>query len=186
MSAPGPSAVPTSEAQFTAAFDVVKELGRGRFGEVMLVQEKAFLRAGGGGAGSAAAKTFALKRTGFGSAGQPGREKVEVEAKALERLQHPNVIRHHAAWPEEKHFCIMMEYAECGDFGALLSRRWAEADAAGEKALDEDEVMGYFVQLADGLAHVHERKVVHRDLKPENIFLSGAGNVKVEHRSRPS
>merc|ERR1719271_2392501 len=30
--------------------------------------------------------------------------------------------------------------------------------------------MNYFVQLCDGLAHVHSKRVVHRDLKPENVF----------------
>ena len=80
---------------------------------------------------SSSASHYALKKTAFGSAGQPDRQKVEVEAKALERLHHPNVVRHFAAWTEERHFCILMEYAERGDFAKLLSQRWEAADAAG-------------------------------------------------------
>ena len=83
-----------------------------------------------------------------------------MEAAALERLQHENVVRHFAAWLEEKHFCILMEWAPHGDFASLLVQRWAEADAEGRKFLDEGEVMSYFVQLADGLAHLHEKRVL--------------------------
>ena len=90
--------------------------GRGRFGEVQLVRERAEPH-----------KQFALKRTAFGSAGQPDRQKVEVEAKALGRLQHVNVVSHFAAWTEDRHFYILMELAELGDFGRHLANRWAES-----------------------------------------------------------
>ena len=163
-----PDALPTSAKTFDAVFRVEKDIGRGRFGEVQLVTEK-------GGRGG----RYAVKRTAFGSDGQPDRQKVEVEARALERLRHPNVIAHHGAWQEEKHFCILMEYAEHGDFASLLASRWAEAEAEGRKFLDEAEVMRYFVMLADGLAHVHSKRVVHRDLKPENVFVCGGGVLKI-------
>ena len=40
--------------------------------------------------------------------------------------------------------------------------------------------MDYFVQLADGLSHIHAKKVLHRDLKPENIFVyAGHGDERV-------
>ena len=39
--------------------------------------------------------------------------------------------------------------------------------------------MRYFVQLADGLGHVHEKKVLHRDLKPENVFVCADGTLKL-------
>ena len=66
-----------------------------------------------------------------------------------------------------------------GDFASLLVQRWAEADAEGRKFLDEGEVMSYFVQLADGLAHLHEKRVLHRDLKPENVFVCDRSTLKI-------
>ena len=161
----GPSVVPNSAETFEAHFSVLKDLGRGRFGEVQLVEEKGSSSSsssssggdngaggasgdasssssngdasGGGGDGGSSSSSggggggrprrYAIKRTAFGSSGQPDRVKVEVEAQALARLEHENVVRHFGAWPEEKHFCILMEWAPHGDLASLLVQRWAEA-----------------------------------------------------------
>lgn len=40
-----------------------------------------------------------------------------------------------------------------------------------------DRALAAFRQLVEGVAMLHERRVVHRDIKPENIFLSQGGLV---------
>ena len=60
--------------------------------------------------------------------------------------------------------CILMEFAEGGDLSALLSAVEAAARASQSHPA-EDEVVDWFVQLAEGLAHPR-LKVLHRDLKP--------------------
>ncbi|KOO35029.1 serine threonine-protein kinase nek5 [Chrysochromulina tobinii] len=162
-----PDPLPTCAEDFEASFTTAKELGRGRFGEVRLVEHRV------------TGQRYALKRTAFGSAGQPDRDKVQLEARALDRLMHVHVVRHYAAWPEANHFCILMEYGPHGNFAQLLAKRWDKATADSKKFLDEDEVMSHFVQLADGLGHIHAKKVLHRDLKPENIFVYDGGVLKI-------
>ncbi|CAN5351804.1 hypothetical protein BH11PLA2_BH11PLA2_31530 [soil metagenome] len=46
-----------------------------------------------------------------------------------------------------------------------------------EKASYTDAVLLFGEQLADGLAHAHERGVLHRDLKPANILLADDGRA---------
>ena len=77
---------PTSISAFDASFTTIQDLGKGRFGEVSLVEH------------ISSGARYALKRTKFGKSGQPDAVKVEVEAEALGRLRHDNVIRHHAAF----------------------------------------------------------------------------------------
>jgi len=37
----------------------------------------------------------------------------------------------------------------------------------------------YFYQIAQGLTHVHSRKLIHRDLKPSNCFIDKDNTVKI-------
>ena len=45
--------------------------------------------------------------------------------------------------------------------------------------MSEDELLDYFTQIAIGLKHCHDRKVLHRNLKSENIFVSKRGMLKI-------
>ena len=72
-----------------------------------------------------------------------------------------------------------MEYAPGGDLHAVLEQRWIDARAAGRSVLSEDEIMGWFVQLTEGMAYVHSQNVLHRDLKPKNVFIGADGLLKI-------
>ena len=152
---------------FARDFEHVREIGRGRFGQATLVQHRS------------TAELFALKRTRYGAKGQPDAQKVLVEASALSRLDHPNVIKYFASFGEEATVCILMEYAARGDLATIMAARWDAAGAAGEVELPEAEMMGWFVQLSEGLAHVHAMRVLHRDLKLENVFVAADGEAKI-------
>ena len=40
----------------------------------------------------------------------------------------------------------------------------------------EEEVL---IQVATGLRHMHQRRVLHRDIKPANVFICARGGVKL-------
>jgi serine/threonine protein kinase len=46
-------------------------------------------------------------------------------------------------------------------------------------AIPLPQLVQVFKCVADGLVHMHRRKVFHADLKPNNIMLSRAGDVKI-------
>jgi serine/threonine protein kinase len=45
--------------------------------------------------------------------------------------------------------------------------------------LSPDRVLGLFRQLAEAVAHAHERGVAHGDLKPENVLVNNEGVLKL-------
>ena len=47
------------------------------------------------------------------------------------------------------------------------------------RGLPSDDLVRYGTQVADAIAHAHDRGVVHCDLKPQNIIITGDGRAKV-------
>ncbi len=85
-------------------------------------------------------------------------ERFRREAKALARLDHPNVVK----LLDVGDGFLAMELLEGHDLAALLRRR---------RALSNSEVGDLATQVARALAYAREADVVHRDLKPQNVFF---------------
>ncbi|KAL9653862.1 hypothetical protein ABK040_012923 [Willaertia magna] len=46
-----------------------------------------------------------------------------------------------------------------------------------QKKMNIRQTMKIFLQIVDGVCHIHDRKLIHRDLKPSNIFLNTENNL---------
>jgi serine/threonine protein kinase len=64
---------------------------------------------------------------------------------------------------------LVYEYVPGGDLTRLVAAR----KAALGRSPDPAEVLGWVVQIAEGLAFAHRTGLVHRDLKPANILIDG-------------
>jgi serine/threonine protein kinase/WD40 repeat protein len=89
------------------------------------------------------------------------RERFELEARAAERLDHPNIIRVEASGTVDDRPYLVMELAAGGNLQRLLDGMLQPPTAAAAAV----------ATLAEALAHAHARGVLHRDLKPSNILL---------------
>jgi serine/threonine protein kinase/Flp pilus assembly protein TadD len=115
-------------------------------------------------------RTVAVKVIGESFEGDPkARARLLQEARAASALNHPNICTIHEVGEARGRAFIVMEYVE----GRPLS---AVTPAEG---LPVDTVIRYGSQIADALAHAHERGVVHRDLKSSNIIVTPQGRPKV-------
>ena len=85
------------------------------------------------------------------------------EARAVAKLNHPNVISGIDAGEEEGVRYFVMEYASGMTVGELLQRGGA---------MDEARVLRVALQIARALEHAHDAGLVHRDVKPDNILLT--------------
>lgn len=43
----------------------------------------------------------------------------------------------------------------------------------------EDDVVGYLVQIVQGVEYLHNRRILHLDLKPDNIMVTNLNAIKI-------
>ena len=113
-----------------------------------------------------------MKEVDVSHMGARERDASELEARVLQNLRHPNVVRCHSSFLSRRKLCIVMEWCQDGDLYGLLKKQRGQL-------LDEDRVLDLFVQTALAIKHCHDRKLLHRDIKSQNIFLAKGGIVKV-------
>src|SRR6185503_9918677 len=141
------------------AFDeyrVVRRLGGGAMGEVYLCEDVLLER------------QVAVKFVHAGpDRSAAAAQRFYVEARAIARLQHPNVVAVHRIGRVRRRPYLVSEHVS----GQSLDRV--------ELPLPADRVVDIGVALASGLAAAHRRGVLHRDLKPANAVVSDTGEVKL-------
>jgi serine/threonine protein kinase len=94
------------------------------------------------------------------------RSSFQTEARAMARLNHPNLISIYESGDVDGMLYIAMEYVP----GKSLYH------SAWNKKIDPKEASRIIIAICDGLAHAHENGIIHRDIKPANILL----NPKIE------
>jgi serine/threonine protein kinase/Tfp pilus assembly protein PilF len=93
----------------------------------------------------------------------------EREAKAVAKLDHPNILAIHDYGTQDGVTYAAMELLEGQSLRELISGGGITTGMA----------VGYAQTIADGLAAAHDKGIVHRDLKPENVFLTRDGRIKI-------
>ncbi|MEO8617032.1 MAG: protein kinase [Luteolibacter sp.] len=96
-------------------------------------------------------------------------EAFEAEAKAMARLNHPNLIGVYDFGEVNGMLFIIMEYVP----GKSLYH------SAHGQAIDPGEVNRLVTGICNGLAHAHENGIIHRDIKPSNILLDLNAQPKI-------
>ena len=76
--------------------------------------------------------------------------------------------------PDGLHYFVM-EYIE----GKTLYDIMAPPPQGEGKSFSEAEALDIGIQMADALAHAHQRGLIHRDVKPKNIMLTPQGVAKL-------
>jgi len=91
------------------------------------------------------------------------------EARAAAALNHPHICTIHEVGEAGGQAYIAMELVEGKPLSALVPGQ----------GLPVETVLRFGSQIADALAHAHERRIVHRDLKSANVVITPEGRAKV-------
>lgn len=85
------------------------------------------------------------------------------EARAIAKLNHPNIVTMFLFRPEPPGPYLVMEFCRKGNLRHLLMRRG--------RPCDEAWFFTVMPMLLEALTHSHLHGMVHRDISPENIFF---------------
>ena len=139
-------------------YRIVDKIGEGGMGEVYRAHDERLDR------------DVAVKVLPASVAQDPERiARFEREAKAVAKLDHPNILAIHNFGTDEDVTYSVTELLE----GETLRER-LEVGAPGWRKAAETGAA-----IADGLAAAHSAGIIHRDLKPDNIFITSDGRVKI-------
>ena len=92
----------------------------------------------------------------------------EQEARAVARLQHPNIIAAIDFGQHDGRLFFVMELVEGQDLDTFIKTKREQ----GQSAIASEAIAwGIARQTASGLSHAAEQGIVHRDIKPANLLL---------------
>lgn len=140
-------------------FNLLKVLGRGAFGKVMLVEKKD------------SKEIYAMKS--IRKEEIIDKEQIEhtkTEKMILEHANHPFLVNLAYAFQTPDKIFFVMQFMRGGELFQHLrvSRKF-----------DEPRAKYYASEILLALGHLHSKDIVYRDLKPENILMDDSGHVSL-------
>lgn len=145
-------------AKLFPQLEVLEFIGKGGMGAVYKARQPALDR------------LVALKILPPAAASDPGfAERFNREARALARLNHPNIVAIHDFGKAGTLHYLVMEYVDGGNLRQIES----------VSRLAPEQALAIVPQICEALQFAHSEGIVHRDIKPENILLDKKGRVKI-------
>lgn len=139
-------------------YEIVRELARGGMGIVYEAMDTALGR------------PVALKLLQNAEARAEDLQQFLMEARAVARLNHPNVVAMYDIGLMDMRHYLAME---------LVKGESLKAYAKRTAPMPMVEALRIFIEMAEGLHCAHEAGIVHRDIKPANVLLTEARTVKI-------
>jgi serine/threonine-protein kinase len=98
------------------------------------------------------------------------KQRFEREARAVAKMQHPNLVTVFDLGSHEGSPYIAMEFLKGQDLQKAVRQ---------PPPMTLERKVAIIVQVLAGLAHAHQQSIIHRDIKPANIFIQEDGSVKI-------
>ncbi|GFT00684.1 hypothetical protein NPIL_303761 [Nephila pilipes] len=141
-------------------FEVKKIIGRGHFGEVQVVREKA--------TGDVYAMKVLRKQE---TLSQQNMAFYEEERDIMAKSTSPWLTKLQYAFQDNQNLYLIMEFHPGGDMLSLLEKY--------DNILPEEMCHFYLAELVLAIHSLHTMGYVHRDIKPDNILIDRTGHIKL-------
>jgi predicted Ser/Thr protein kinase len=151
--------VPKELANLLPGYEILHRLGQGGMGAVY--QARDLIRGG-----YVAVKILAP----FLANDDEYKKRFFIEAKNLQKLNHPNIVGAFDAGESGDHKFFIMEFVDGVSLEDALEKRGV---------LPQETALEIIRQVAQALDYAWTHKIIHRDVKPQNIMLTHDRTVKL-------
>jgi serine/threonine-protein kinase len=149
---------PAGDSPPVAGYRILGELGRGGMGVVYKARQRGLNR------------LVALKMVLAGAhASAHQLSRFHIEAEAVARLQHPNIVQIYEVSEQDGLPFFSLEFVDGGPLDRKL----------GGKPQPPREAAQLCATLARAMHFAHEHGILHRDLKPANVLMTEDGIPKI-------
>ena len=163
----GPVRLGVALHESASRYDVLRELGRGGMGEVLLCFDRRIGR------------QVAMKRSTVAVAANPEADRFLREISVQGQLEHPTVVPlHDLSVDPDGQVYFTMKHVRGRTLKNILSAL-REGDKETREQFPLRKLLAAIVNVCLGVAFAHSRGVIHRDLKPDNLMLGAFGEVYV-------
>lgn len=141
-------------------FQIIKTLGEGTFGKVVLCIYKKDK------------KKYAMKILDKNeTANQKQQEAVKNERDFMVDLKSPFLLHMKISFQNDKQLFLVSEFMQGGDLNGYVGRQ--------QKGLTEEQAKFILAEVILALEFLHNNHIIFIDLKPENIMIDKNGHIKL-------
>ena len=141
-------------------YKIIKELGKGGFGTVSLIEKDN--------------EKYALKKINISGLSKGDINNYKNEIKILSKFNSKYIVKYHKSYEEKGYLYIFMEYGGDNNLKSFI-KKYKDIN----QYIDEKIIEKIIIQICLGLEEIHNAKIIHRDLTPDNIFIDENYNIKI-------
>ena len=141
-------------------YEILRKIGEGAQGEVYLAKDKRLGR-------KVAIKSLHVDLI----TNTVLKERFIGEAKLLGQLSHSSIVTLYDYIVDTSGYHLIMEYLKGNQLDDYINK------VSGP--INEIRAIDIFLQVLDGIHHIHKLNIVHRDIKPSNIIIDENDKIKL-------
>ncbi|MCP4214561.1 MAG: protein kinase [bacterium] len=139
-------------------FRVIRRLGKGGMGQVLLAEDVRLKR-------RVAIKSILAETL----SDTTSKARFLREAQTASQLDHPNLCTIYEIYDDDKNDYIVMQYVDGVTVDQILKL----------KTLSIHKILDISLQVCEGMVEAHGKGIIHRDIKPGNVMVDKKGVVKI-------